>query len=238
MNEAWYGKVSMFLNLNRLAYYSDRFKCHLGSLSYAEELWEKVNAMLLSIDSSIEEAQLVKAAAELLLQCRRILAWSYVWAFWQQDDAKRHMFELLQNEMETKTEKLSGMVEGSPTNPTVSWLWVALRTDDELKRLVAEAVGGGQSQGASHDVQRTNMANLIADLRQVLEAMLRHSRVDDERGQAAAIAEEPVEAAMVQPPGPVPVPKAKAKAKAKVRGKAKARAQAKPKVRPRQRQQA
>jgi len=231
MNEAWYGKVSMFLNLVRLTYYADRFKSHLGSLSYAEELWEKVNAMLVSIDSSIGEAQLVKAAVELLLQCRRILAWSYVRAFWQQDDAERHKFELLQNEMEMKTEQLSGMVEGNPSSPTVSWLWVALRTDDELKRLVAEAVGGGQRQGASHDVQRANMANLIADLRQVLEAMLRHSCVDDERGQAAAVAVEPLGAAIVQPPGPVPVPKAKAKAKA--RGKAKARANAKPKVRPR-----
>mmetsp|Transcript_55764 Transcript_55764/g.154355 ORF Transcript_55764/g.154355 Transcript_55764/m.154355 type:complete len:137 (-) Transcript_55764:445-855(-) len=134
--------------------------------------------------------------------------------------------------METKTERLSAMVEGDPSRPTVSWLWVALRTEDELKQLVAQTVWEGRRQGVLCDVQRDSFMGHTADLRRVLEAMQRYSSTDDESGASARAAaadvpdEPPVQA------GAAPAPQAKAKAKARAKAKAKVKAN----VRPRQRQ--
>jgi hypothetical protein len=54
-------------------------------------------------------------AADLLIECRLVLAWSFVWAFFQEDEAQRHLFEFVQRDLEVKTEQLSDMIENRTT---------------------------------------------------------------------------------------------------------------------------
>ena len=51
------------------------------------------------------------AAAETLLQCRRVLRWSFVWAFFETEDGVRQLFEFSQKDLETMTEALSASTE-------------------------------------------------------------------------------------------------------------------------------
>merc|ERR1711974_218587 len=58
-----------------------------------------------------EARKLLRDAAGLLVECRRVLAWTYVYAYFQEDAAQRRLFEFVQKDLETKTEQLSGMIE-------------------------------------------------------------------------------------------------------------------------------
>eukprot|EP00415_Alexandrium_ostenfeldii_P000014 UN0014 len=58
--------------------------------------------------------QLALDASQLLVECRLVLAWTYVWAFFERDEVKRELFEFVQKDLETKTELLSGMIENNP----------------------------------------------------------------------------------------------------------------------------
>eukprot|EP00928_Gymnodinium_smaydae_P080484 TRINITY_DN64171_c0_g1_i1.p1 TRINITY_DN64171_c0_g1~~TRINITY_DN64171_c0_g1_i1.p1 ORF type:complete len:772 (+),score=93.08 TRINITY_DN64171_c0_g1_i1:97-2412(+) len=78
--------------------------------------------------------RLLRDAADLLIECRRVLAWSYVWAFYQEDEAQRRLFEFVQKDLETKTEHLSGMLEKRTTAGV-------LKERDRLLDFVA-ALGG------------------------------------------------------------------------------------------------
>jgi len=48
----------------------------------------------------------VKNAAQLVIQCRRVLAWSYARAFYIADKNAKTLFEFRQSELEQYTEKL------------------------------------------------------------------------------------------------------------------------------------
>jgi hypothetical protein len=50
----------------------------------------------------------VKHAAQLVIQCRRVLAWSYARAFYIADKNAKTLFEFRQSELEQYTEKLVG----------------------------------------------------------------------------------------------------------------------------------
>lgn len=57
------------------------------------------------------QADVIMAAAETLLQCRRVLRWSFVWAFFETEDGVRQLFEFSQKDLETMTEALSASTE-------------------------------------------------------------------------------------------------------------------------------
>jgi len=52
-------------------------------------------------------------ACELVLECRRVLKWTYVKAFNIKSKADRTLFEYRQSELEKYTEKLNQLTEGS-----------------------------------------------------------------------------------------------------------------------------
>jgi len=67
-----------------------------------------------SVKRKQEARELMLNASELLVECRLVLAWTYVWAFFEKDEVKRSLFEFVQKDLETKTEQLSGMIENRP----------------------------------------------------------------------------------------------------------------------------
>jgi ariadne-1 len=211
VNEEWFAKAKESFDLSsaealaRFRWYYQRHVNHLGSLSFADKLRVSVEELSADMDSE-DDKKLIVEAAEILIESRRMLAWSYVWAFSKAQEKKvTTSFEKLQNEIEMRTEQLSKMIEGDPPLCGLSWLWVALRTKKELTSLVA----GGSDK--AHDVQRNDLVDHLTALKQDLESM--KGFLDCEQGDTAA------------PGSPRPnavAPKAKAKGKAKAKPRAKA----------------
>jgi len=57
------------------------------------------------------DVQYIDSATEQLIECRRTLKYTYVFAFYLVDGAEKNLFEYLQSELETTTEQLSGALE-------------------------------------------------------------------------------------------------------------------------------
>lgn len=165
VNQEWHGwkDLDIFSNEARYYFYYDRHANHLHSLDFAEELRERIAAASTEMEIDEQTVDLVRESAELLIECRRYLAWTYVWAFFEQDEANRKAFEHAQGELETKTEQLSEMVEGDPKQMSTSWLWVAMSSQQELDNLVMESPEFAKLN------QRTKLADHVSSLHIYLE---------------------------------------------------------------------
>ena len=53
----------------------------------------------------------LRQAVQLIIECRRVLRWTYVHAFAVQDDTERQLFEFRQGKLEQMTEQLSKLTE-------------------------------------------------------------------------------------------------------------------------------
>lgn len=210
VNEEWYIKAKETFDLTstetlaRFRWYHQRHINHMSSLAFADKLRFSVEEMAADMEPGKhdDDKKLITEAAEVLIEGRRLLAWSYVRAF-SEAQARRSTveFEKLQNIVETGTEQLSKMIEGDPPLNGMSWLWVALRTEKELTRMVA---GGSE---AAHDVQRNDLVKHLTALK---ENLLNMNNFINTRS-----AEETAE------PKAAAAPKAKAKAKPKAKPKPK-----------------
>lgn len=214
MNMDWRNRIELLLSMERFSYFYERHRNHLSSLDFAEALRAKVEAMLVEMAADADDQHLVRDAVDLLFECRRVLAWSYVWAFFQQDADQLTDFEVLQNDLETMTEQLSSMIEGEPGRPTTSWLWMALCPNDELDQLVASFENDADSQAELRHIQRRKLNDIITALRPVLAALKERGTNDSK---------EPTSEATAEFPGAAPKAVAKRRAKAKVKAKAKQR---------------
>lgn len=123
VNKDWYksaAAVDVFDNEGKYWFYCERYKNHLNSHGFASDLRDKLKTIVKDIEEDasfrIQDIQLVDDATELLIECRLVLAWTYVWAFFQQNEAQRQLFEFVQKDLENKTEQLSGMIENQPTH--------------------------------------------------------------------------------------------------------------------------
>jgi len=70
----------------------------------------------------VRKVDFVYEAAEQLIECRRTLKYTYVFAFYLPDGSpEKNLFEWLQEELETNTEKLSEILE-KPLDPSAPGL--------------------------------------------------------------------------------------------------------------------
>ena len=61
--------------------------------------------------STLSEMQYVAEAAEQLIECRRVLKYSYIHGFYARKSPQKELFEYVQADLDRVTEKLSGMLE-------------------------------------------------------------------------------------------------------------------------------
>ena len=91
----------------------ERYDNHLDSLSLAKKqrtiIVEK--ACFLEKNGVEISMEFLTAAVQLIVECRRLLAWSYACAFFIKKDLVRERFQFQQNYLEETTEKLHGLVE-------------------------------------------------------------------------------------------------------------------------------
>eukprot|EP00933_Yihiella_yeosuensis_P074313 TRINITY_DN83204_c0_g1_i1.p1 TRINITY_DN83204_c0_g1~~TRINITY_DN83204_c0_g1_i1.p1 ORF type:complete len:651 (+),score=99.10 TRINITY_DN83204_c0_g1_i1:109-2061(+) len=117
------------LDLKRYLHYYGRWRSHMDSLKFEAEHAGKVVEKIENLDNHIREylsdyQWLCDAAAQLSI-CRRILAHSYIFAFFalgrynifadeiseSQDSVNTNLFEVKQEELEDAVEKLAKLVE-------------------------------------------------------------------------------------------------------------------------------
>lgn len=130
--------------LERYLHFYQRFQAH----SHSGELEKQIRAKALQRAAELQkeasttsEVQYVLEGTDTLIQCRNVLKYTYVYAYYELESggARRDLFEFLQEDLEKTTEQLSEFLEG-PTNAsdhrvkTLNIIQLAqTRTDNLLK---------------------------------------------------------------------------------------------------------
>merc|ERR1712094_110563 len=104
VNQDW-AKSAATLNVfdeGRYWFYFDRYKNHKDSHEHALKMRQAMDEAIRQLDDSslaeegaeagavkLSDIKIVLDVAELLVECRLVLVWSYVYAFFEKDDAQR-----------------------------------------------------------------------------------------------------------------------------------------------------
>lgn len=101
---------------NRYLFYYERFFNHKESLKIAEDLRTKTQAKMARMVEEgvhVRGVQFLLDAVEVVIESRRVLAWTYVHAYSLTEAKEQRLFEFQQSELEKYCEKLNQMTEGS-----------------------------------------------------------------------------------------------------------------------------
>jgi len=103
--------------LERYLHYYHRYKTHMDSQTAETRLRETAVHKMIELQQTnnsigAKTVDWIFVATEQLIECRRTLKYTYVFAFYLPDGSKeKNLFEWLQEELETTTERLSGHLE-------------------------------------------------------------------------------------------------------------------------------
>ena len=102
----------------RFVHYFERFKAHAAAGKKATDDVERFKSNMLLIlmnlqRTSAQQVSFVMDALKQVARCRRILKWTYAFAYVElgDDKSKKEFFEYIQGDMEACLEKLSRMIE-------------------------------------------------------------------------------------------------------------------------------
>lgn len=102
-------------SLHRYLHYFNRWANHEQSARLDEQLYQKTERKMEEIQHTSEltwiEVQFVKRAADVLLEARMTLKWTYAMAFYLKKCNSTYIFEDNQANLESAVEDLSGMLE-------------------------------------------------------------------------------------------------------------------------------
>lgn len=102
--------------LNRYLHYYKRFHGHHQAQDFARKSVKETEARMVLLQeqnsgNDWNDVEFLKTANELLVECRRVLKYTYVYAFYLTDKQKLSLFEYDQEMLERFTEKLSELSE-------------------------------------------------------------------------------------------------------------------------------
>ncbi|KAH7818235.1 putative ariadne-1 [Monocercomonoides exilis] len=102
----------------RLEYYQhyfDRYQEHNRSMTFAEKQLKNIKGKMqdyMAIHHCDERvAEFLKDGAELVVDCRRVLKYTYALGFFLEKGSQKDLFEFLQRDLEHETENLSELTE-------------------------------------------------------------------------------------------------------------------------------
>eukprot|EP00697_Spironema_sp_BW2_P016810 gnl/Spiro4/8242_TR4356_c0_g1_i1.p1 gnl/Spiro4/8242_TR4356_c0_g1~~gnl/Spiro4/8242_TR4356_c0_g1_i1.p1 ORF type:complete len:480 (-),score=184.53 gnl/Spiro4/8242_TR4356_c0_g1_i1:82-1488(-) len=100
---------------NKYIHYFDRFQNHTRSMAMIHALRRKMleRVELRSHgDSMLRELnEYLITSADLIMECRQVLKWTYPFAYFCEDARRKHLFEFQQADLENTTERLHELVE-------------------------------------------------------------------------------------------------------------------------------
>lgn len=104
------------MELDRYLHYYKRYHSHDQAKKFAavqrKEIEERMSQLQASSSTSTwVDVQFLKAAMEVVFECRQVLKYTYVFAFYLQGGPEKDLFEYLQQELEKNTERLSELSE-------------------------------------------------------------------------------------------------------------------------------
>lgn len=106
--------------LNRYLHYYQRFHNHDASKKFAEKQKALTDSRMQSLhaksggDAAWIDFQFLAAATQQVLECRNVLKYTYVFAYYLEDGPEKTLFEYLQQQLESTTEHLSELSELPP----------------------------------------------------------------------------------------------------------------------------
>merc|ERR1712218_163092 len=84
----------------------------MGAIDQRKKGKEQIE-ILLNTGSNMSKVSFLLDAIELVIECRRVLKWTYVCGFAMTSESERRLFEYKQSDLEEYTEKLNQLAEGS-----------------------------------------------------------------------------------------------------------------------------
>jgi len=111
-------KAEAKAELDRYLFYYQRFHNHDQSKKIAEKQRANQEKRMAELQTKEKEkttwmdVQFLRSATEQVFECRRILKFTYVFAYYIKDGPEKTLFEYLQQELEKTTEHLSELSEG------------------------------------------------------------------------------------------------------------------------------
>lgn len=101
--------------LDRYLFYFQRYENHHQAGKFAERLRETTQHRMAELqeksESSWSDVTFLETASETLLECRRVLKYSYAYGYYMKDGREKRLFEHLQEHLEKNTEHLAELTE-------------------------------------------------------------------------------------------------------------------------------
>ncbi|KAJ6235806.1 e3 ubiquitin-protein ligase ari5-related [Anaeramoeba flamelloides] len=101
--------------LEKYFHYMSRFENHEKSLKFETELRRRVAKKMYKMQDkenmNYVDVSFMEEAVDQLCECRLILKWTYVFAFYLKKKKSKELFEFVQMGLESTTEKLSNILE-------------------------------------------------------------------------------------------------------------------------------
>ena len=136
--------------LQRYLFYYNRYMNHRQSMRLEHKLYSTVKEKMEEMQQhnmSWIEVQFLNQAVEILVQCRRTLMYTYVFAYYLQKNNQSVIFEDNQNDLETATETLSGHLERDITQENLVDIKQKVQDEyrycDSRRRVLAQHVQEG-----------------------------------------------------------------------------------------------
>ena len=105
--------------LNRYVHFWTRFAEHGKSVKNEKQLMERMLAKGKTIESKtayegVSPSEYLRTGMRSVMKCRRVLRFTYIHAYYMEDETEQRLFEYMQEELEKAVEELSYRLEHKP----------------------------------------------------------------------------------------------------------------------------
>ena len=140
--------------LDRYLHYYQRYANHSEAGKFAQRMREGTENRMIELqashgDSSWIDVQFLNAATEQLIECRRVLKYTYVFGYYLPLGKEKNLFEYLQENLEKNAEHLTGLLEMSLDKMNRSEIINYTRVTETFLRNLLTGVEDGLTSNAS-----------------------------------------------------------------------------------------
>ncbi|KAE9112471.1 putative E3 ubiquitin-protein ligase [Phytophthora fragariae] len=141
--------------LDRYLHYYQRFANHSEAGKFAQRMREGTENRMIELqashgDSSWIDVQFLNAATEQLIECRRVLKYTYVFGYYLPAGKEKNLFEYLQENLEKNAEHLTGLSEMPLDKMNRSEIINYTRVTETFLRNLLTGVEDGLTSNAPH----------------------------------------------------------------------------------------
>eukprot|EP00029_Vermamoeba_vermiformis_P000961 TRINITY_DN1112_c0_g1_i1.p1 TRINITY_DN1112_c0_g1~~TRINITY_DN1112_c0_g1_i1.p1 ORF type:complete len:525 (-),score=178.59 TRINITY_DN1112_c0_g1_i1:119-1537(-) len=144
-------KNSERAKLNKFVHFVTRFQVHAQSAKLEDKLLDQANRLMSELaekGSSWIDVQFIKAATLGLMEARNMLKWTYVYGYFLPEHVNRDLFEYLQADLESATERLSGLLEAKEEKDRLKIINATEYVKQRIKNML-EGLADGDITGGS-----------------------------------------------------------------------------------------